>query len=191
MSVTYSKRESILEKGLRSWTVTDDGLEVATASGHVSHIAWSAITGLQLSFAPTQYKPWRYRAVVKVRDGGKFEIDNGHYVHIGDFEDRSADYRDMIEALIDGLAAAKPNFRVHVGAGSMSYFSQMLFVGLMFAFLAYILWITDGGGAWAWPAVVKMGIVIASLPVLVAWAVLARPRTAPITAVPEQALPKV
>ncbi|MBW8880071.1 MAG: hypothetical protein JF615_01230 [Asticcacaulis sp.] len=187
--VTYSKRESLFEKGERSWTVSRRGLDIADGHGQVLHIDFPDITGVRLAFAPTRYKAWRYVVVVSVKGGARFEIDNGHFTGVADFENRSATFRPMVEALLDGIRAINGRFKVQIGAVSAAYWLQL---GLVFgAYALLVAVIVLIGDAWPWPAVAKGVVLLVSLPLLLAWIRRARPRTVPISALPQDALPPV
>ncbi len=187
--ITYSKRESLFEKGERAWRVTGDTLYVSNDSGHTTTIPLDTITGLRLAFAPTQLKPWRYLAVVRTRTA-TFEIDNCHFLGIGNFENRSAAYRAMIEALVVALKMNGARFQVAIGATAASYVVQVAFVVLAAVILTCALIITSFS-AWPWTAVVKIAIILVSLPLLIRWLVRARPRRAPLDTLPPSALPPV
>lgn len=188
VDVSYAKRESVLEKGERSWRVTDAALVITEADGRFTEVPYSAVTGLRLAFVPASAKPWRHVCVVITRPGRVFEIDNGHFKGVGDFEDRSAAYRTMVEALVGRLVATGSPARLHVGATAGAYAAQLILVLAVAVVLGWVLVVTSFG-VWPVTAIIKGIIVIVSLPLLVRWAIRARPRDVALTAIPADALP--
>ena len=120
----YSKRESLLEKTERTWTVDEGGLRVSQPGRADVYAPFADIQRVRLTFAPTRLKPNRYACVVWLRNGLKLETDNMHFKGIANFEDRSDSYRAMLEDLLKGIAADRPGFMVNIGSGA--YWPMML-----------------------------------------------------------------
>lgn len=182
---SYSKRESFFEKAEHLWTIDGSGLHI-TRQGSTSHIHFASITRLRLSYAPTQLKANRYTCEVFVSNGARFEIDNMHFYGIGDFEDRSESYCAMVSDLLLHIAQDRPDFMVDIGSGA-----YWLLVGFLMAAYGAFLWVINVAteASWNISALVKLGIVLVTLPLLVAWLISARPRRARIDAVPPEAVP--
>lgn len=182
---SYSKRESFFEKAEHLWTVDDAGLHI-TRQGYTSHVRFSSIARLRLSYAPTQLKANRYTCEVFVSKGFKFEIDNMHFYGIGDFEDRSESYCAMVNDLLAHIAQERQDFMVYIGSGA-----YWLLVGFLMAAYGAFLWAINLAteASWNLSALVKLGIVVVTLPLLAAWLISARPRRVRIHAIPPEAMP--
>lgn len=170
----YDKRESILEKGSRCWRIEPDALVQAFPGGRTVRLPWAGITEVRLRFAPTEWKTWRYLFTVRGA-GGRIEFDNGHYVSVGEFENRSAAFSAFVGAALDEVAARSPKARLYLGSTPLNY---TLLAGpalLAFAGLAWVLWaLPVSGGLVA----VRLVLLAAMLPVSLLWAVRAWPRRA-------------
>jgi hypothetical protein len=187
----YRKRQSIFDAAEHEWRITPDSIVVRDSTGfEVSH-SWREAASVELSFAPTQMKPWRYRCRIVFRDGARVEFDNAHFEGIADFEDRSASYSPFVREALARISAAAPDAKVHVGYGATSYTANVVFVGVAFAFLAAILvFLPLPLGAWPVTAIVKLALIASMLPLFFRWLRWSRPRDVPIAAVPDDALPR-
>jgi len=185
---TFAKRDTLFDRRESYWRVEPDQLVVFRPKTGETRIAWAEITGLRLSFAPSQVVPDRYRVIVTTARG-KFAIDNTHFVSLGNFEPRSEAYRTMLGALIDRLRVAQPNLRVSIGSRPLAYWGQVIGLTLLFAVLGFTLvfFVPDGGLSWL--QLVKIGLILVALPLLYRWARLARPIRTTLDSIPVSAYP--
>jgi len=180
----YSRRESLFEKAERAWTVDASSLHVSRPGRDGVAVRFADITRLRLSYAPTRLKPNRFACTVFARDGRTFSTDNMHFRGLADFEDRSDSYRAMVEALLDGISADRPEFKVDIGASGW----WIVLVLLVAAYVAVAVLLMLAGG-WLMAAVIGLPGLAISLPLLLRWLKHTRPRIAPIGALPPDALP--
>lgn len=188
--ISYSKRESLFEKGEWTWTVDDDALRVRDPKGGDSVMYWKEVEGVRLAYAPTRFKTWRHLLELKFRANGKMTIDNAHFAGVGNFEDRSAAYTPFVRAALAKVAQKAPDARCSLGAAPVGYWLAMIFVWAVFAALAAVMLAIpiDGIPGVAW---VKLGIIAFFIPSLAAWMVKARPRGAKISEIPDSAFPRI
>ncbi len=173
--LTYAKRESILEQVSREWRLEPDML-VAALPTLTQRLPLNQVTAIRLSFAPTEYKPWRYRCVVKLKDGRRTEFDNGHFAGVADFTDQSAAYRAFVLALLEQLRAASPAARLEIGETTSAYMGQIALVTVAAAALLLVLMLTAGAAVVLGPVLWNAAFILISLPLLLAWLRRARPR---------------
>jgi hypothetical protein len=172
----YEKRESILERGPRRWRIEPDALVQEFPGGGRTAIRWADVTEVRLRYAPTELKIWRHMFTVR-GGGGRIEFDNGHYVGVGDFENRTGAFSAFVGEVLDEVAAKSPRAKLYRGSTPLNY---LLLAGpclLALFFLAYVLWtlpvgVNAGGGIVA----AKLALLAFMIPVGMVWAVQAWPR---------------
>ncbi|MDH4384328.1 MAG: hypothetical protein QE280_02675 [Caulobacter sp.] len=175
----YAKRESGLESGVHCWRIDPQSLVWERPNGETLTLLWRDVTDLRIAFAPTRWKPWRRLLELRARHGRRLVIDNSHYRGLGDFEDRSASFRTFALDCIDQVARAAPAARGWIGSRLGDYLARLLLAMLATALLIWVLI--------ALPTplgllvVLKLLLILASLPMLILWAIRARPRRAAIS----------
>jgi hypothetical protein len=188
--VIYRRRHSALSRGEREWRVEEGGLVSIGASGHERRWAWKDFLSVRLCFAPTRLKPWRYTFEAQFKNGQKVLIDNGHYLGPGRFEERSAAYTAFMRALLAKLGAANPKLRALIGETQKRYFFLMLAALVGLGALAFvIIAVPTPLDALPYAAMVKLGLILAMLPVFWRWVMRAMPRGVALDEIPERALP--
>jgi hypothetical protein len=146
------------------------------------------VAGLGLSYAPSRFDQGRYRCDVRMRSGQQLAILSTHYAGIADFEDRAASYVPFVRELVGRVAAANPEARFRSGKRPWVYWAEHVFLLAMVLLLVFVLsavgvsYLSDSG--WA-----KLAVVVASIPLLIAYTRKNRPRAFAPDAIPEDVLP--
>jgi hypothetical protein len=184
MSGSYEKRESIFEKTPRVWRIEPDALVHAFPAGGEFRLPWNEVRRVRLRFAPTEYKPWRYLFSVNGKRGRGISFDNGHYVSIGEFENRSLAFSAFANAVLDKVAERAPGAKLYLGSSVLNYvalLSSMLIpmAGLIWLLLTLQDW-EPNERFWT-----RLSIIGAMLPLAGLWVVRARPRHADMAALRE------
>lgn len=177
--IQYAKRDNAIESGEHIWRIEAETLVWTRPSGETVTLLWRDVISLRVAFAATRWKPHRHLLEIRARQGLSMVIDNCHFLHVGSFEDRSATFTPFALACISKIALAAPRAVGRVGARPAVYFSQLAFALLAFTLLLVVLI--------ALPTplgllvVIKMVLILASLPLLIQWAIRSRPRRAAIS----------
>lgn len=170
----YTKRANAFVDGEDVWTVTPDALVRTAPGGETSRLVWSEVTGVRVAFAPTRMKFGRYLISLSAGGGDRWTIDNQHFAGIGNFEDRSDRFTPFVLACIERIAALAPQATARIGSSTAAYWSQLVFVTAMFVLLVTVILLMPGSLSWL--ILVKLGLIVAMLPVLIRWIGRARPR---------------
>lgn len=179
MTTAYAKRETVFETGEHHWRVEPEALVWTRPTGESLTVLWRDVTGIRAAFAPTKWKAWRYLIEIHTRQGRQLTIDNGHIRAVGDFEDRSAAFTPFALACVERTAALSPAARGWLGSSPGGYVGQLVFFLLCLAFMLTVLILlpTPLGAL----VLIKLLLILVSLPVAVLWAIRARPRRVPMT----------
>jgi hypothetical protein len=190
--VVYRRRRNALTRAEREWRVEEAALVTRGASGRERRLAWEDVSSVRLSFAPTRFKPWRYLFSIEHRDGRKTQIDNAHYLGFARFEDRSESYAPFVRAAVARIAACNPKARALIGETTTRYFFLLLAALLGLGGVAFVLVAlpTPLDGL-PFAGLIKLGLVLAMLPVFARWVLGAMPRGVALDAIPPDALPRV
>jgi len=171
--IAYAKRENVLEKDERRWVVETGGLRQSWPRNRDQLLPWRDVREIRLTFAPTRFKPWRYKLTLRGPDGARV-IDNAHFAGVGNFEDRSDSFRPFVLACVERVAALAPGAEARLGAAPLAYWAQLLLVAVVYALLAMIviaLPINFTGLIWA-----KLALIVVMLPVFFAFVTRSWPR---------------
>jgi hypothetical protein len=187
---TYRRRSGAVSRGEREWRVEQDALVWARRSGREQRVPWRNVIAVRLCSEPHRRKPWRYVFELQQRDGGKIEIDNAHFVSLGSFEERSAEYRDFVRAALARVAAENPKAKALIGETPKRYFFLLLagLVGLIAVSYALIV-VRTPLDAYTFAPLVKFGLIVLLLPIFWHWIFGRIPRGVPLDAIPDRALP--
>jgi hypothetical protein len=188
--VIYRRRRGAISRGEREWRVEEDALVSRGGSGRERRYPWKDMVGVRLCHEPARFRPWRYVVELQRRQGRKIEIDNAHYAGGATFEDRSESFRLFALAAIGHVAVANPKARALMGETPRRYFFFLLLalLGLgTFAFLLIALRTPLDDLPYA--PLIKLGLVLAMLPIFWGWVIRAMPRGVPLDAIPARALP--
>lgn len=188
--VIYRRRRNAVTRSEREWRVEDDALVTCGASGRERRLAWSDVVAVRLCGAPTRAKPWRHVFELKARNGTRTAIDNGHFVSVGKFEDRSASYAPFVRAALARVQAANPDARALIGETPKRYFMLMLAALIGLGALAFALIVVPSPlDSLPYAGLIKFGLILAMLPVFWRWVIKAFPRGVAIEDIPDRALP--
>jgi hypothetical protein len=188
---SYRKRENFFEAGEDVWSVEGDSLVHNRADGTVDRRKLSDVVSVRLRYAPTNAKTWRYAFEIRFKAGHAWHIDNGHFVGIADFEDRSASFVPFVRDVIQLVSQHAPQARAFLGSSWTSYLLQVGFLVIAFSALAGVLLMLPIGAGISGMVVVKLAIIAFFLPVLFKWVRRALPQGVPINAIPDDAYPPV
>ncbi len=176
MTTTYEKRESVLEREPRRWRIEPGALVEELPGGRRTAIAWDDVEEVRLRFDPTQYKSWRHVFSV-YGAGATISFDNGHYLAMGEFEDRSASFSPFVSAVLDKVRS--PRARLYAGATPLGYAATAVPLMLGLGLLLLVLWNlpvdADAGGG---RILERLFAVAVALPLAGYWAVRSWPRQA-------------
>ncbi len=170
----YAKRVNAFVGGEDVWTVTPDALVRTSPGGGTSRLVWTTVTGVRVSYAPTRLKADRYLISLNAGGGERWTIDNLHFAGIGNFENRSDRFTPFVLACIERIATLAPQATAQVGSTAAAYWSQLVFVSAVFVLLVTVILLMPGSLSWL--ILVKLGLIVAMLPVLFRWIGRARPR---------------
>lgn len=188
--VVYRRRRDAFSRSEREWRVEEDALVTVGGSGAERRFPWKDMLSVRLCYAPTRFKPWRYVFALQPRRGGRIEIDNAHFVSVGNFEDRSAAYRTFVRAALERLAAAKPQMRALIGETPKRYFLMLLAALVGLGGLAFVLIaVPTPLDALPYAALAKLAIIVLMLPIFWRWVIGAMPRGVGLSEIPKRALP--
>jgi hypothetical protein len=188
--VVYRRRRNAFSRGERDWRVEADALVTVGASGHERRFPWSDMLSVRLCAEPARFRSWRYVMELHARRGGKIVIDNASYVAPGRYEDRSGAYRAFAEAAVQRLEAAKPQMQALIGETPMRYFLLLLGALLAIGALAFaLIAIRTPLDDLSYAPLIKLALVLATLPIFWRWVLGAMPRGVPLADIPQRALP--
>ena len=177
MDASYSQRLSAFEDYERTWVVDADGLRVTLSGRRASAWAWRDLRGIRLAWAGTRLKPWRREVVFDFGPADRVSFDNGHFVGVADFEDRTPAFTTLVRAAIENARRANPAIRFELGAPGLAYGAQLLFALTALGVLAVVI-LALPLPFWPWTAIAKVLIVAALIPPTLNWIRRARPRGA-------------
>jgi hypothetical protein len=100
-----------------------------------------------------------------------------HFKGIAQFEDRSDTFFPLVRAVVAGVHAANPNASFRAGEKPAYYAFLLAFVLVVYALLALVLFtLPVVPGNFTISILIKLGIILVSLPLLLSWGIHARPR---------------
>lgn len=188
--VIYRRRRSAVSRSEREWRVEADALVTRGGSGRERRYLWRDVIGVRLCSDPTRYKPWRYVFEIQPRHGRKVEIDNAHCTGVGAFEERSAEYARFVRAALERVATENPKARALIGETPRRYFFLLLAALLGLGALALgLVAVRTPLDALPYAGLIKLGIILAMLPIFWRWVIGAMPRGAALSDIPARALP--
>jgi hypothetical protein len=175
--VEYRRRSSILEKGEIVWQALPDRMEVYDERGTLQQvIPYEKVLKVRLAFAPGRLQSERFLMELS---GTRSQVilSNMHFRAISDFETRNETFLPLVRAVVRGVAEANPNADFRAGERPALYWLMLVFVLAVFSLLALILFgLPLGDGNFSVTVILKLGIILISLPLLFSWAIKARPR---------------
>lgn len=95
MAITYEFRSDVLAKEI---LYSIDGNQLTSSvDGVIIHkMDLSKIVQVRMKYAPTRYVKNKFVMEVKDLSGQNISISNAHYVSLGNFENRSNDYKEFV-----------------------------------------------------------------------------------------------
>ncbi len=187
----YQWRKSVLEKTKR--IIRFDEREISEVRGESSgvRILWSDLANVRLTYAPTRMKPNRFLLTLKSATGAPVIFENMSYESFGNFVDQSTAFTKFTKDLFAEIARQRKDLPLMVGSPPASYWAQLISIIFIIFFLAFILIsLPLPLGSWPIAALMELGIIAVSLPLLIKWAVRARPRGFSFSQIPEDLFPK-
>jgi hypothetical protein len=181
----YAKREGAFQPGETIYRAGEVALVAERPDGVRLELPWADVERVRLRPAPTRFKPGR-RLLTLAGPAAILSIDNMHYDRPGRFEARDKEFAAFAAEAAGRTAAAVPEARFYLGAPGLSYAVQLMLAlgGLALAGVA-ILAFAPAFGGWPLVIVLKLIVLAAFLPLLIRWAVQARPRRASVAALQE------
>jgi hypothetical protein len=161
----YTVRANAFEPE-RTWRLEDAALRWDNKQGP-QHFAFANITDIRLEFAPSRANQAQYFCHVGIKSGWTETIPSTHYAGIMNFEDRAADYRAFVLALVQQVAAANPACRLRGGATQLQYLGNIAAIVLSVLMLAFVLLLV--GMPLTVIAVIKLALIAFYLPTLLRW----------------------
>jgi hypothetical protein len=188
LQIDHSCRVSVLEPEL-IWRLRGDVLWMrAEGGGEGCPIPLSSLTGIRLVFSPTRVQTNRYRCLLYNAGGRIATIQNEHYKGVMSFEDRTASYLELVNAVIRRTAMVNSGCKFFSGSTWLGYASSVTVLVISFALLAGVLYLMPGGISSL--VVVKLLLILVYLPVAWLWIKRNKPATFPPDAIPVDLLPK-
>ncbi len=185
LDLVYSFRPSLIEKE-RRWVLLSDTLAWSAEEFHDMTLL-SDIAEIRLEYSPTRYVARMYRCHIRTRSGKAWQLKNHHFAGVGQFEDRSETYRDLIENLIARVASQQPQCKFRGGVSWLNWlFSTLFMCGSLFvlAIVLFYMWTAVG-----WLVIVKMLIIAFFLPRAFLWISRNRPKAIDPRNIPAELLP--
>lgn len=175
--IEYRRRASIQEKGETVWRVFPDRLEYHDADGALRGVVpFDRVTRVRLAFAPGRLQQKRFLMELS-GTRSQFNLSNMHFKGIAQFEDRTDTFFPLVRAVVAGVHAANPNAAFRAGEKPAYYVFLLAFVLVVYALLALVLFtLPVVPGNFTISILIKLGIILVSLPLLLSWGIHARPR---------------
>lgn len=190
-ATTYRVRASALEHP-GAWRLLPDALELTGGPGAepglVQRFAYRDMVQVRLSYRPSRFDTGRYACGLALRSGQHLTIVSTHYAGVASFEDRAASYTPFVRELIGRIAAANPQARFRGGRHPAAYLAEHGFLLAMIVVLLLVL-LEVGVLPFGDIVMVKLGIVLATLPLAFVYARRNWPRTFDPRAIPADVLP--
>lgn len=173
----YRRRASISKNSEVLWRACSDRLEQIAQDGTLMlTVPYRNVRKVRLAFAPGRFQTSRFLMDLR-GETSRLILTNMHFEGIGRFEDRSETFFPLVREVVAGVAAANPAARFSAGEEPVLYGLMFGLNVAAFSMLALlILYLPIVPGNVSLSAMIKMGIVIFTLPLLLSWAVNARPR---------------
>ena len=144
MTTSYSFRSSVLERE-KTYCLTEDGITVSLNGTPTDLIPYQEIRSLNLQFNGKFNDLLRYRCVIRTANR-KLALTNGHYISLGNFESRDADYNRFIDELHVRLRPFADQIRFTQGTMTM-FISALMFVIVMPPMVAIAIYLVVAQGA--------------------------------------------
>jgi hypothetical protein len=175
--------------GERTYSLTDDALVIEEEGKARDGAFFDQIAEVRLAYAPTRFARNRYRAQIIYRAGGMAEIFNTHFRHVGDFDERNAEFVGFLTELHRRLAVNGKGVIYRRGNSPGAYAANWALTIFIFAMLAlaFVLLLTWG---LVWIAVVKLAIILFFIPTLIRYMARARPGSYDPLAIPKDVMPQ-
>ena len=176
-TVEYRHRASVIEKSEAVWRTTPGALERVSEGGAVVfRVPYANIRSVRLAFAPGRFQTGRFLMEL-TGARSQLTLTNLHFKGFADFEDRSDTFFPLIREVVRGVAAANPEAKFQAGEQPALYLLLLAFALGSLALLALVVaFLPIAPGNVSLSAVLKLGLIAFSLPLLLSWAVNARPR---------------
>ena len=102
-------------------------------------LPWSQVRQVRLCYAPTELKAWRHVFTVDGSGGVSISFDNGHYVSVGEFENRSAAFLASVVAVLQKVSEHAAAARLCLGSPPLSYAALLAAAAVPMAILCWMI----------------------------------------------------
>jgi hypothetical protein len=184
----FAARRSVLERET-TWALLPEGLQRMRPGGKAEVFPYAAIVRARLQFSPSGTHPDRYLCSLHLQDGRKLHLVSTHYKGLMRFEDRRAAYAPFVPELVKRVSEANPQVNLSAGASPAQYYGLVVFLVLVAGLLAWGLDLPGRLAEGGWGGWVRIGVLLALLPILWAFLRANRPRPFTAEAIPPRLLP--
>ena len=160
----------------------------AIEPGGSARFPYASIWELRLCFDPTRTDDTRHRCDVRLANGQRASFYSTHFVSFAEFEDRAATYAPLVRRLVAQVSAANPACRFRSGKRPFVYWTEHIFLLSLVALLVFVLALV-GDVAITDLFLIKLGAVVAFIPVMIMYTRKNWPRSFDPAAIPAEALP--
>jgi hypothetical protein len=156
--------------------------------GGSARFPYASICELRLCFDPTRADDTRHRCDIRLANRQKALFYSTHFVGFSEFEDRAASYTALVRELVARVARANPCCRFRAGKRPIVYWTEHIVLLALAALLVFVLALV-GGVAITDLFLVKLGVIVALIPVMIAYTRKNRPGSFDPKVLPEKVLP--
>jgi hypothetical protein len=185
--MVYRSRHGVLENEA-GWTLGPSALVRAEAEATAQRLPYRDIAELRLSYDPTRFDTHRFRCDLSLGDGVHVNFMSTSYISIGTFEDRGASYSPFVRELVARVAQAAPQCQFRAGKRPWRYWLEHVFLLAMLLVLAAVVTTVSGMPIHVIVAV-KLGIIVAYIPIAFLYAKHNWPRRFTPDRIPPEVLP--
>ena len=160
----------------------------STRYGGSARFPYASICELRLCFDPTRADDTRHRCDIRLADRQKASFYSTHFVGFSEFEDRAASYTALVRELVARVVRANPSCRFRARKRPIVYWTEHIVLLALAALLVFVLALV-GGVAITDLFLVKLGVIVAFVPVMIAYTRKNRPGSFDPKVLPEKVLP--
>jgi hypothetical protein len=175
--IEYRRRASIAQKSEVLWRAYPDRLEqVGPDGGAQAIVPFRNVRKVRVAFAPGRLQTQRFLMEL-TGASSRLVLTNMHFQGIGQFENRSDSFFPLVRHVVNGVRTANPTAEFRAGEQPALYWLLLGFTLAVFGLLLLIiLSLPLAPGNLTVSIAIKSGIILFSLPLLMSWAIKARPR---------------
>jgi len=187
--ITYTHRRNALEPE-KTVEIDGDALVLREGAAAERRVPLVNIERIRIAFEPTRVQDTLYtcRIWIKGRSSPFTVLHSQSYRGFADFEPHDLAYRGFVEALNAAVAERNPGAKFEAGASSWGYAANIGVLVLGAMALAWVLLLTGGEG-WSAITITKALLILAMIPLGIAWVRANRPRSYDPRAIPTNVMP--